>query len=94
MSPTPQHGSPAGDAALAIQRLARQTGGDVQELQTLYVLESMLARLAVSVYRDDFVFYADGWVMPSCRVERRGPAVAGRHNQRFSRKVRSVSVGL
>lgn len=55
MSPTPQHGSPAGDAALAIQRLARQTGGDVQELQTLYVLESMLARLAVSVYRDDFV---------------------------------------
>ena len=55
MSPAPQHGTPAGDAALAIRRLARQTGGDVQELQTLYVLEALLARLAVSAYRDDFV---------------------------------------
>lgn len=55
MTPTPQHGTPAGDAALAIQRLARQTGGDVQELQTLYVLEALLARLAVSSYREDFV---------------------------------------
>lgn len=55
MNPFPQHGTPAGDAALAIQRLARQTGGDVQELQTLYVLEALLARLAVSAYRDDFV---------------------------------------
>ncbi|HEY0260634.1 MAG TPA: nucleotidyl transferase AbiEii/AbiGii toxin family protein [Lacisediminihabitans sp.] len=55
MSPAIERGTPAGDAHLAIQRLARQTGGDVQELQTLYVLESWLARLAVSAYRDDFV---------------------------------------
>jgi hypothetical protein len=40
---------------LAIQRLARQAGGDVQELQTLFVLEALLARLAISPYRDDFV---------------------------------------
>lgn len=51
----PRHGTPAGDAALAIQQLARQSGGDVQELQTLYVLEALLARLAVSAFRDDFV---------------------------------------
>lgn len=55
MSPTPQHGTPTGDVALALQRLARQTGGDVQELQTLYVLEALLARVAVSAYRNDFV---------------------------------------
>ncbi|MEO7124142.1 MAG: nucleotidyl transferase AbiEii/AbiGii toxin family protein, partial [Lacisediminihabitans sp.] len=55
MSPTPQHGTPAGDAVLAIQQLARHTGADVQELQTLYVLEALLARLAVSAYRNDFV---------------------------------------
>ncbi|MFJ2553103.1 nucleotidyl transferase AbiEii/AbiGii toxin family protein [Microbacterium sp. NPDC087591] len=40
---------------MAIQRLARQTAGDVQELQTLYVLEALLARLAASEHRDDFV---------------------------------------
>ena len=55
MSPKPQHGTPAGDATIAIQRLARATGGDVQELQTLYVLESLLARIAASTYRNDFV---------------------------------------
>ena len=55
MSPKPRHGTPAGDAALAIQRLARETGGDVQELQTLYVLEALLARIAASAHRDDFV---------------------------------------
>lgn len=55
MTPKPQHGTPAGDAILAIQKLARQTGGDVQELQTLYVLEALLARIAASEYRDDFV---------------------------------------
>lgn len=55
MSPLPQHGTPAGDATLAIRRLARQTHADVQELQTLYVLEALLARLAVSPYRGDFV---------------------------------------
>jgi hypothetical protein len=40
---------------LAIQKLARQTGGDVQELQTLYVLEALLSRIAISEHRDDFV---------------------------------------
>lgn len=55
MTPKPRHGTPSGDATLAIQKLARETGGDVQELQTLYVLEALLARTAASAYRDDFV---------------------------------------
>ena len=55
MSPTPQHGSQAGDAFLAIQKLARSTGGNVQELLTLYALEGLLARVAESRYREDFV---------------------------------------
>lgn len=55
MSPNPQHGTPAGDATLAIRKLARTTGGDAQELQTLYVLEAFLARIAESVFHDDFV---------------------------------------
>lgn len=55
MNPNPQHDAPAGDATLAIQRLARQSGTDVQALQTLYVLEALLARIAASEYRDDFV---------------------------------------
>jgi hypothetical protein len=55
MTPTLQHGTPAGDAALAIARLARRTGQDVQDLQTIYALEGLLARLAASPYRNDFV---------------------------------------
>lgn len=55
MSPNPQHGTPAGDATIAIRRLARQAGTDVQELMTLYALEGLLARIALSEYRDDFV---------------------------------------
>ena len=55
MSPAPQHGTPAGDAVLAIQQLARATGGDVQALLTLYALEGLLARVARSPYREDFV---------------------------------------
>lgn len=55
MSPNPQHGTPAGDATIALRKLARQTGGDVQELMTLYALEGLLARIATSEYRDDFV---------------------------------------
>lgn len=55
MSPNPEHGTPAGDAVLALRKLARQTGGDVQELMTLYALEGLLARIAASEYRDDFV---------------------------------------
>lgn len=55
MSPNPQRGTPAGDATLAIRGLARQSGGDVQELMTLYALEGLLARIALSEHRDDFV---------------------------------------
>jgi len=55
MSPNPQHGTPAGDATIAIRGLARQTGADVQELLTLYALEGLLARIARSEYREDFV---------------------------------------
>jgi len=55
VSPNPQHGTPAGEATIAIRRLARQTGKDVQELMTLYALEGLLARIAQSEYRDDFV---------------------------------------
>ncbi len=55
MSPNPEYGSPAGDATIAIRRLARQTGEDVQQVQVLYVLEALLARLAVSGHRDHFV---------------------------------------
>lgn len=55
MSPNPQHGTPAGDATIALRKHARQTGGDVQELMTLYALEGLLSRIAISEYRDDFV---------------------------------------
>lgn len=55
MTPAPQHGEPAGDAFLAIQKLARQTRSDVQELLTLYALEGLVARIATSRYREDFV---------------------------------------
>jgi hypothetical protein len=60
VTPHPQHCSPAGDATIAIQKLARQTGVDVQELQILYVLEALLARLATSKFRDDFVLKGGG----------------------------------
>jgi len=55
VSPNPQHGTPAGDATIAIRGLARQTGADVQELMTLYALEGLLARIARSEYREGFV---------------------------------------
>lgn len=55
MSPNPQHGTPAGDATIAIRGLARRSGSDVQELITLYALEGLLARIARSEYREDFV---------------------------------------
>ncbi|WP_437583330.1 nucleotidyl transferase AbiEii/AbiGii toxin family protein [Paramicrobacterium sp. CJ85] len=55
MTPNPQHGTPEGDATITLRKLARQTGGDVQELMTLYALEGLLARIALSKYRDDFV---------------------------------------
>ena len=55
MSPNPQHGTSEGDATIALRKLSRQTGGDVQELMTLFALEGLLARIATSEYRDDFV---------------------------------------
>lgn len=55
MTPGPSYGTPAGDAFLAIQKLARTSGGDVQELLTLYALEGILTRVALSPYRGDFV---------------------------------------
>ncbi|RLP77885.1 nucleotidyl transferase AbiEii/AbiGii toxin family protein [Mycetocola tolaasinivorans] len=55
MNASAQYGTPVGDATLAIQKLARKSGADVQELQTLYVLEALLGRIAHSPYRDDFV---------------------------------------
>ncbi len=55
MSPAPKRGTPAADATLEIRALARRGGGDVQSLQTLHVLECLLARISASVYRDDFV---------------------------------------
>ncbi len=38
MTPIPQHGTPAGDATIAVRRLARQSGADVQEIMILYAL--------------------------------------------------------
>jgi hypothetical protein len=55
VTPNPRRGTPDGDATLAIQKLARHTGGETQELLTLYVLEALLARIAASEYRGDFV---------------------------------------
>lgn len=55
MTPKPQGGTPAGDATLALRRLARTSGADVQELITLHLLEGLVARIAESPHRDDFV---------------------------------------
>jgi hypothetical protein len=55
MSPLPQHGTPSGDATIALKSLARHTGQNMQDLQTLYVLEALLSRMAISPYRGDFV---------------------------------------
>lgn len=55
MTPSPQHGSPAGEAIFSIRKLARQTGTDVQQLMTLYALEGLLTRIALSEYHEDFV---------------------------------------
>lgn len=55
MSPKPQHGTPSGDAFLAIQQFSRMNRLDVQEQMTLYTLEGLLARVAASPFREDFV---------------------------------------
>jgi hypothetical protein len=48
VTPVPQHSELASDAFLAIQKLARRTGSDVQELLTLHAVEGLLARVAAS----------------------------------------------
>lgn len=55
MSRAIRRGTPEDDATLALRALARSEGADVQELQTLYALECLLARVAASPFRDDFV---------------------------------------
>ena len=55
MSRAIRRGTPGAAATLALRSLARTEGADVQELQTLYALECLLARIAASPYRDDFV---------------------------------------
>lgn len=55
MTPTPQHGSPAGDAIIEIRKLSRRTGANVQQLMMLYALEGLLTRIALSEYHEDFV---------------------------------------
>lgn len=55
MSRAVRRGTPEADATLALRALARAEGTDVQELQTLYALECLLARIAASPFRDDFV---------------------------------------
>ena len=48
-------GTPPGDAYLDLQNEARRAGRPTQELLQLYVLEGLLARLAVSDSRGSFV---------------------------------------
>jgi hypothetical protein len=55
VTPAPSHGTPAGEAVLAIRKLARATNQDVQDLMIEYVLEGLLGRLAESDHRTDFV---------------------------------------
>lgn len=55
MTPGHTHATAAGRAFLALQALARAEERDMQELLTLYVLEALLARIAVSPARDDVV---------------------------------------
>jgi hypothetical protein len=47
--------TPGGRAYLDLQNRARRERRPTQELQTLYVLERWLARLAASVHADEFV---------------------------------------
>ena len=51
----PSHGTPAGDAYLALRRLAREQGRGTDELLVLYVLERFLYRLSRSEHRDRLV---------------------------------------
>lgn len=53
--PVPTRGSPEGRAYNDLRNLARRHGREPVEYFTLYALEGFLARLAASVYADDFV---------------------------------------
>jgi len=55
VSSAPQHGTPAGDAFLALSKFARATGQDSQDVFTMYALEGLLSRLAASPFCEDFV---------------------------------------
>jgi hypothetical protein len=47
--------SAAGRAYISLQQRAKKTGRNTQELLQLYTLEGVLARLAVSDMRENFV---------------------------------------
>lgn len=55
MTPTPTRETPAGRAHNDLRNLARKHHRDVAEYLTIYALEGLLARLAVSTQTDDFV---------------------------------------
>jgi hypothetical protein len=88
MSPPPQRGSPP-DVVLEIRRLARKTEADVQELLTLHVLECLLARIARSPYRDDFVL--KGGVLLAAFALRRPTRDVDLQAIRLSRDINEVA---
>lgn len=55
MTPTPARNSPAGIAYNELRNLAKRNHRDVAEYITLYALEGLLVRLAVSPQAPDFV---------------------------------------
>lgn len=55
MTPTPTRDTPAGRAYNDLRNLARKHHRDVAEYLTIYALEGLLARLAMSTQTDDFV---------------------------------------
>ena len=55
MTPTPTRDTPAGRAYNDLRNLARRHGRDVAEYLTLYALEGLLARLAISSQSTHFV---------------------------------------
>lgn len=55
MKGRPTRDTPAGQAYLELQRLARSQGRLTGDVLTMYVIERWLARLAQSRYVDDFI---------------------------------------
>lgn len=90
MTPKPQRGTPDGDATLAIQKLARETGGDVQELQTLYVLEALLARIGAPPHQDKLVL--KGRVLLATFAARR-PSRCSRQKSQLRREPHTLARG-